>query len=41
MYQSEVEDRRKELESRIEEIKKELSEVYQMEVEHIDAAIQE
>ena len=41
LYQSEVEDRRKELESRIEEIKKELSEVYQMEVEHIDAAIQE
>ena len=40
LYQSEVETEKEALKSKMEEIKKELSEVYQLELDHIDVAIQ-
>lgn len=40
LYQSEVETEKEALKSKMEGIKKELSEVYQLELDHIDVAIQ-
>ena len=40
LYQSEIEEKRRELEGEMEDVKKELSEVYQVDVEHIDVTIQ-